>query len=106
MSSNWMNAATPVGCPIVSPGGERSGSTWEAASTIAPPASLDRGDEKYNRNLSKRRAESARKYLIEVHGISPDRLETAGFGSDHPKDGEKTTEARKRNRRVVLEMVE
>jgi outer membrane protein OmpA-like peptidoglycan-associated protein len=66
----------------------------------------DRGDEKYNRMLSKRRAESARQYLIEEHGISPDRLETAGFGSDHPKDGEKTSEARKRNRRVVLEMIE
>ena len=66
----------------------------------------DRGDEKYNRTLSKRRADSARKYLIEQHDISPDRLETAGFGSDHPKEDDKTTAARKRNRRVVLEMIE
>jgi outer membrane protein OmpA-like peptidoglycan-associated protein len=66
----------------------------------------DRGDETYNRTLSKRRADSARKYLIEQHDISPDRLETAGFGSDHPKEDDKTKEARKRNRRVVLEMIE
>lgn len=66
----------------------------------------DRGGAAYNRDLSKRRAESARKYLIEKHGVSPDRLETAGFGSDHPKDDSKTPEARKRNRRVVLEMIE
>ncbi len=66
----------------------------------------DRGDAGYNRDLSRRRAESAREYLIEKHGVSPDRLETAGFGSDHPKDRAKTTEARKHNRRVVLEMIE
>ena len=66
----------------------------------------DRGDAAYNRDLSRRRAESARDYLIRKHGVSPDRLETAGFGSDHPKDHAKTTEARKHNRRVVLEMIE
>ena len=66
----------------------------------------DRGDAAYNRELSRRRADSARAYLIEKHGVSPDRLETAGFGSDHPKDSAKTAVARKHNRRVVLEMIE
>lgn len=66
----------------------------------------DRGDAAYNRSLSKRRAESAKRYLVENYGISPERLETAGFGSDHPKDAAPTTEARKRNRRVVLELVD
>ena len=66
----------------------------------------DRGDGAYNRELSKRRAESAKKYLVDAYGVSPDRLETAGFGSDHPKDTATTAEARQRNRRVVLEMIE
>ncbi len=66
----------------------------------------DVGDPGYNRALSKKRAESARRYLIEKHGVSPERLETAGFGADHPKVAAKTPEARKRNRRVALEMVE
>ena len=66
----------------------------------------DRGDAAYSRELSRRRADSARAYLIEKHGVSPDRLETAGFGSDHPKDSAKTDVARKHNRRVVLEMIE
>ncbi len=66
----------------------------------------DRGDGAYNRELSKRRAESAKKYLVDAYGVSPDRLETAGFGSDHPKDTAMTAEARQRNRWVVLEMIE
>jgi outer membrane protein OmpA-like peptidoglycan-associated protein len=66
----------------------------------------DRGDAKYNRSLSQRRAESAKKYLIDKHDISPERLETAGFGSDHPKMADTSPKARKVNRRVVLEMIE
>ncbi len=66
----------------------------------------DLGDAEYNRELSEKRAESAKRYLIEVYDIDPARLETAGFGSQHPKDPRHTPEARKRNRRVVLEMIE
>lgn len=66
----------------------------------------DIGDPGYNRELSRRRAEAAKHYLMKQYGISEERLETAGFGSDLPKDPAKTPEARRRNRRVVLEMVE
>ena len=66
----------------------------------------DRGEGTYNRDLSRRRADTAKEYLVDTYGISPDRLETAGFGSDHPKDPGITPEARQRNRRVVLEMIE
>ena len=66
----------------------------------------DVGDPTYNRTLSQKRAESAKRYLIEKHGISAERLETAGFGSEHPKETGSSPEARKRNRRVALEMVE
>jgi outer membrane protein OmpA-like peptidoglycan-associated protein len=66
----------------------------------------DVGDPNYNRSLSEQRAITAKRYLVEKHGVSADRLETAGFGSDHPKEAGDTPEARKRNRRVALEMVE
>jgi outer membrane protein OmpA-like peptidoglycan-associated protein len=64
------------------------------------------GDPSYNRMLSERRAEAAKRYLVEKYDIEEDRLETAGFGSEHPKTPGNTPEARKQNRRVVLEMVE
>lgn len=38
------------------------------------------GPADYNLTLSQGRAESARRYLIEHHGIAPTRLDAAGFG--------------------------
>jgi outer membrane protein OmpA-like peptidoglycan-associated protein len=66
----------------------------------------DLGNPAYNRDLSLRRAKAARQYLIDEYGIDPDRLESQGFGSEQPKSKEPTADARKANRRVVLEMVE
>ena len=53
-----------------------------------------------------RRARAARQYLIDEYGIEPDRLESKGFGDAQPRNRDATPEARKANRRVVLEMVE
>jgi len=39
------------------------------------------GAEDYNRRLSERRAESVKQFLINK-GVSPDRLESAGYGAD------------------------
>ena len=60
----------------------------------------------YNKALSLRRAQAARQYLIDKYDVEPDRLGTAGFGSEHPRATENTAEARTKNRRVVLEMVQ
>jgi outer membrane protein OmpA-like peptidoglycan-associated protein len=38
------------------------------------------GPADYNLRLSERRAESARQYLVDRHGVDPARLEAAGFG--------------------------
>jgi outer membrane protein OmpA-like peptidoglycan-associated protein len=65
----------------------------------------DRGDAAYNLDLSRRRAESARQYLIEKYGVDPDRLEATGFGAEQPLSTETTLQGRGMNRRVVLEMV-
>jgi OOP family OmpA-OmpF porin len=66
----------------------------------------DTGAADYNLELSKRRADEAREYLIKEHGVDPTRLETAGFGADQPISEGNSKAARKQNRRVVLEMVE
>ena len=43
-----------------------------------------RGNDRYNMNLSQRRAESVVNYLTE-HGIAPDRLQAKGYGESVPK---------------------
>lgn len=51
------------------------------------------GGDQYNLVLSERRALSVKQYLIEVHGISEQRLIEKGFGEkrlltpEHPEDG-------------------
>lgn len=57
------------------------------------------GDEGYNLLLSRSRAESVGKYLID-HGIGAERLRYEGHGSRYPIDGNETKEGRRRNRRV------
>jgi len=57
------------------------------------------GGVNHNRELSKQRAQSVRKWLVE-HGIDPLRLTAAGFGPDRPIDSNSTDEGRRNNRRV------
>lgn len=53
--------------------------------TIEMASHTDRhGSEKYNLDLSSRRARSVIDYLISV-GISPDRLQSQGYGKSRPK---------------------
>jgi OOP family OmpA-OmpF porin len=59
------------------------------------------GTQGYNLNLSRRRAESVRTYLVEK-GIPPERLEVKGFGLSKPTAPNDTGENRARNRRVEL----
>lgn len=44
------------------------------------------GAETYNANLSQRRAEAVRAYLVENFGISPSRLQARGFGEQRLKE--------------------
>jgi outer membrane protein OmpA-like peptidoglycan-associated protein len=57
------------------------------------------GDETYNVELSKNRAEAVGTYLVD-NGIDPDRLEYVGYGPKFPIDTNATVEGRRRNRRV------
>ncbi len=59
----------------------------------------DKGDRDYNIDLSKRRADAVKKYLVD-HGIAEDRVETVGYGPDKPIADNGTKEGRAKNRRV------
>jgi outer membrane protein OmpA-like peptidoglycan-associated protein len=65
----------------------------------------DVGEAEYNRDLSERRAQSVRTWLVE-HGIDASRLETRGFGETCPVVPETTARARASNRRVDFRIVD
>lgn len=64
-----------------------------------------RGDETYNMELSKSRAESARQYLMEKYQIDPERIAPIGMGESQPMMQGNDANAMRRNRRVELELV-
>ena len=59
------------------------------------------GAAAYNQELSQRRAESVRAYLV-GKGIAPARVSAKGLGVDHPVADNKTAEGRANNRRVEI----
>jgi OOP family OmpA-OmpF porin len=59
------------------------------------------GEAAYNLDLSRRRAESVRAYLITKFGIAAERLTAEGFGEGQPVASNATAQGRAKNRRVV-----
>src|SRR5882762_98829 len=59
------------------------------------------GSDEYNRQLSERRAQTVRDYLVQ-QGISPDAIAASGFGKSEPVASNDTPEGRQQNRRVEL----
>jgi outer membrane protein OmpA-like peptidoglycan-associated protein len=45
------------------------------------------GSEQYNEELSQRRAQSVRRYLVATHGIEGSRLQAVGLGEHNPLPG-------------------
>ncbi len=64
----------------------------------------DVGSVEYNQELSERRAEAVRQYLIEA-GVDPDRIQSKGFGKSAPLVEGTDPESRQRNRRVEIAVV-
>jgi len=66
------------------------------------------GSDEYNLDLSKRRAESVKKVLVDIFGIDAARISTDGYGESQPVATNETVEGRQENRRVVavIETVE
>ncbi|WP_405606422.1 OmpA family protein [Polaribacter sp. Asnod1-A03] len=65
----------------------------------------DVGNDNYNLDLSKRRAASVVKYMIE-QGIPKERLESKGFGKSRPKFSNDTEGGRQLNRRVEIKTLD
>jgi OmpA-OmpF porin, OOP family len=59
------------------------------------------GSETTNLELSRRRAEAVREFLI-TNGVSPDRLTARGQGETYPIASNNTTAGRQQNRRVEV----
>jgi outer membrane protein OmpA-like peptidoglycan-associated protein len=68
------------------------------------------GDERYNKKLSQKRADAAKKYLVERYKSDAARLTTKGYGKCCPiekevnEDGTENEAARKTNRRLEFKM--
>jgi OOP family OmpA-OmpF porin len=58
------------------------------------------GTAAYNQQLSERRANSVKAYLVKTFGIEESRLTTKGYGMSKPIDSNKTAKGRQQNRRV------
>ncbi|MDH3387895.1 MAG: OmpA family protein [Gammaproteobacteria bacterium] len=63
-----------------------------------------RGSTEYNQGLSERRANSVAQYLL-AKGVVAARIESVGFGENHPIADNSTEEGRSLNRRVELSLV-
>ena len=57
------------------------------------------GTAEYNKELSQRRAEAVKQYMVEK-GINANRITAKGFGFDRPIASNDTEEGRQKNRRV------
>jgi len=64
----------------------------------------DVGSDDYNLQLSRRRADAVKKYLVSK-GIDEKRITTVGYGKSQPKVKDTTPEARAQNRRVEMKIV-
>lgn len=65
----------------------------------------DVGTVEYNQDLSERRAEAVRRYLVEA-GVDEAKIQSKGFGKSAPLVQGTDPEARQRNRRVEIAIVE
>jgi peptidoglycan-associated lipoprotein len=63
----------------------------------------ERGSDEYNLALSKRRAAEAKRFLVS-QGIDVSRLESIGYGEEHPYDNASTEAAWAMNRRAGFQV--
>ncbi len=61
---------------------------------------------KYNLNLSKRRAEAVKRYLVAKSSIDPARITTVGYGKGNPIAPNDSPKNKQRNRRVEVRILE
>ncbi|OVE76700.1 hypothetical protein BVX98_05315 [bacterium F11] len=59
------------------------------------------GSDAFNQQLSEKRAQSARDYLVK-QGVSSNSIKYQGFGESNPIESNKTAQGRQKNRRVEI----
>ena len=64
------------------------------------------GPAAYNQNLSERRAQAVKTYMVEEVGVDSQRLTTVGFGEANPVMSNDTKEGRAKNRRIEFTTVQ
>lgn len=62
----------------------------------------NQGDSRYNKDLSKRRANDAAQYLKRTAGYDTKRMNITGYGEDKPVASNDSSSGRKKNRRVEI----
>jgi outer membrane protein OmpA-like peptidoglycan-associated protein len=63
------------------------------------------GDSDFNMNISRERAKSVLRYLVEKRGLSPLSMSTAGYGAEVPLADGKSEDANVKNRRVEIILI-
>ncbi|MGB5397734.1 MAG: OmpA family protein [Gammaproteobacteria bacterium] len=63
------------------------------------------GDDVRNQVLSNARAQKVAKFLVELGGVSPDKVMARGYGESRPVATNETREGRAENRRVEVKIV-
>ncbi|HRR26031.1 MAG TPA: OmpA family protein [Acidobacteriota bacterium] len=79
--------------------------TWQGYRVQIWGHTDDIGSDEYNLELSQRRAKAVKNYLVEA-GIDPSIITTKGFGKSRPLVPGRTPEARAKNRRVEIGIVD
>ncbi|MBL4688774.1 MAG: OmpA family protein [Nannocystaceae bacterium] len=64
----------------------------------------DRGSDEYNMDLSTRRADAVRAYLVD-RGVESDRLSARGVGEESPRATNETSAGRAKNRRIEFKLL-
>jgi outer membrane protein OmpA-like peptidoglycan-associated protein len=65
----------------------------------------NQGSESYNADLSQRRAQAVKRYLVDKTDIDESRIETKGYGAAKPIASNDTDEGRAQNRRTEFKVV-
>lgn len=97
----------PESYPVLDAAGEALNSAELKGKPIIIGGHTDaRGTAAYNLDLSKRRAESVKQYLVNKWGVDPSLIEAVGYGQSRPLTDGTSKEAMQANRRVEIRLAE
>jgi len=95
------SALLPEGLPVLDDAAQIILAHPEVKHLVIEGHADDTGVADFNMKLSRARAESVLRYLVEK-GVARGRLKAIGYGDTRPLSAEHTDEARAANRRVEL----